>query len=438
MENLYVGFLGIILFVLLILLGIPITYTMAAVGAGGMIFVYGIEGVFQFIPIKLYTFASAFTFAALPLFLLMGFIAFHADLSKDSYDAARAWFGKIPGGLAVATVYSCAIFGAVSGSGLVMAAVFSKIAVPEMLKSGYNKRLSLGVVATASGLDALIPPSILMVILGVLTETSVGRLLIAGIMPGVLFAVVFAVAISLFCYLKPSYAPKIGSLDTSWRTRIRTLKNIWSVAILFILVLGSIYMGWATPDEAAGVGVIGSILVLIHRRKFSWAKLASAAIDCGKTSAMLLFLCGTGTIFAHFLSVTKVISTITGWMMGLGLPFSLLLVALCVTYLFLGSLMEPVSMLVLTLPFVVPIMEMHGASLVWFGVIFVMLACIGGVTPPFGLVLFVMKGTLGDQVDMKDIIAGALPFVILELFLIAILCIFPQISLWLPNMMFGK
>ena len=217
MENLYVGFSGIILFVVLILLSVPVTYAMAAVGIGGLTFVYGIAGVVEFIPTKLYSFCSTFTFAALPLFLLMGSVAFYADLSKDSYDAARAWLGKIPGGLAVATVYACAIFGAVSGSGLAEAAVFSKIAVPEMLKSGYNKRLSLGVVATASGIDALIPPSILMVVLGVMTETSIGKLLIAGILPGILFAVVLATVISLFCYLKPSYAPKIGSLDTSWQ-----------------------------------------------------------------------------------------------------------------------------------------------------------------------------------------------------------------------------
>jgi C4-dicarboxylate transporter DctM subunit len=438
MENLYVGFLGIIIFVALILLSIPITYAMAAVGTGGLIFVYGLSGVIEFIPTKLYSFCSTFTFAALPLFLLMGTIAFYADLSKDSYDAARAWFGKIPGGLAVATVYACAIFGAVSGSGLAEAAVFSKISVPEMLKSGYDKRLSLGVVATASGLDALIPPSILMVILGVMTETSIGKLLIAGIMPGVILAVVLAVAISLFCYLKPSFAPNLSAVDTCWKTRFRTLKNIWAVAILFILVLGSIYLGWATPDEAAGVGVIGAIIVLIQRKKFSWANLGYAAIDSAKASAMLFLLCGTATIFTQFLSVTKVIPTMTEWLTGLGLPFWFLLVILIVLYLFLGCLMDAVSMLVLTLPFVVPLMQMHGASLIWFGVIFVMLACIGGVTPPFGLTLFVMKGTLGDQVDMKDIIAGALPFVILELFFVAILCIFPQISLWLPNVMLGK
>jgi tripartite ATP-independent transporter DctM subunit len=294
------------------------------------------------------------------------------------------------------------------------------------------------VVATASGIDALIPPSILMVVLGVMTETSIGKLLIAGILPGILFAVVLAAAISLFCVLKPHYAPKIGSLDTSCKTRIRTLRNIWAVCILFLLVLGSIYMGLATPDEAAGVGVIGAILVLIQRRKFSWSNLASAAIDCGKTSAMLFLLCGTAAIFTQFLSVTKVIATVTAWMTGTGLPFWLLMVILLVLYLILGSLMDSVSMLVLTLPFVVPLMQAHGANIIWFGVVFIMVACIGGITPPFGLTIFVMKGTLGDKVELNDIFAGALPFVILQLFLVGILCLFPQISLWLPGVMFGK
>ena len=436
--DLYVGYLGIVVLIILIFLGVPITFCMAAVGVGGLIYINGVTGTIQFIPAQLYSFTSNFTFAALPLFLLMGFIAFYADLSKDSYDAARAWLGKIPGGLAVATVYACAIFGAASGSGLAEAAVFSKLAVPEMLKSGYNKRLSLGVVATASGIDALIPPSILMVILGVMTETSVGKLLIAGIMPGILFAVVLAAAISLFCYFKPSYAPKMGTLDTSWKTRMKTLGNIWAVCLLFLIVLGSIYLGWATPDEAAGVGVFGAFLLLLQRRKFSWANLRGAAIDCAKTSAMLFLIIGTTTIFTSFLSVTQVVSTSTQWVMGMNPPFWLLMVLLVVLYLILGCIIEPVSMLVLTLPFVVPLMQSHGANLIWFGVVFVMLACIAGISPPFGLTLFVMKSTLGDAVDLNDILLGALPFLSLQLLLLAVLIMFPAISLWLPNMMLGR
>ena len=438
MEPLYAGYLGIFLLIVLIFLSIPITYAMAAIGIGGLTYVYGFQGVIHFLPLQLYSFTSTFSFAALPLFLLMGFIAFHADLSQDSYDAARAWLGRMPGGLAVATVYACAIFGAASGSGLAEAAVFSKMAVPEMLKSGYNKRLSVGVVATASGIDALIPPSILMVIYGVMTETSIGKLLIAGIMPGILFAVVFAVGISLFCYFRPSYAPKGAVFDTSWRMRIRTLRKIWAVALLLFIVLGAIYLGWATPDEAAGVGVIGALLVLLHRKKFSWKSLKDSAIDCAKASAMLLLLGGTATIFVQFLSVTKVISSATQWMIGMQLPFWMLLVVLVVMYLCLGCLMDSVSMMVLTLPFVVPIIVDHGASLVWFGVVFVMVAAIGSVTPPMGLSIYVMKAALGDQVDLKDIFAGSAPFVILMLFLVAILCAVPQISLWLPGMMLGK
>ena len=219
MDQMYAGIIGCLVFVGLIAIRVPIAYGMGIVGTAGLIYVYGFETALHYIPLEVYSHTANFTFSALPLFLLMGYLAFHADLSKDSYDAARAWFGKVPGGLAVATVYACAIFGACSGSALAECAVFSKIAIPEMDSSGYNKRLSLGVIASASGLDVLIPPSIIFVVYGVMTETSIGHLLIAGILPGILYAGIFAVAIILFCILKPSYAPRVSSIDTSWKAK---------------------------------------------------------------------------------------------------------------------------------------------------------------------------------------------------------------------------
>lgn len=437
MPQLYAGYLGVAVLVLLILLKVPVAYALASVGTVGMIYLYGFKSAMLFIPPQIYSYSSNFSFAALPLFLLMGYIAFHADLSKDSYDAARAWLGRIPGGLAVATVYASAIFGACCGSGLVEAAVFSKICIPEMLKSGYNKRLSLGVLASASGLDAMIPPSVLMVIYGVLTETSIGQLLMAGILPGLLYATVFALAIVLWCHFKPSYAPRGTSFDTSWPTRLRTLRNIWAVFALFVLVLGSIYVGWATPDEAAGIGVFGSLLLLIYRKKFNWKNLLAAAIDSAKTSAMIFLIMGAATIFGAFMSVTGVIGEATQQIIGLHLPFGFLLAILIALYLLLGCLFDPVSNMVLTLPVVIPVLNAHGASLIWFGVIYTMLCCIGGVTPPFGLNIFVMKGALGDMVELQDIFAGAMPFVVLMIIIVTILCIFPQISLWIPNQMGG-
>ncbi|NWF92410.1 MAG: TRAP transporter large permease [Syntrophaceae bacterium] len=438
MESLHVGIIGSILFVALIFLRVPIAYGLGIIGTAGLLYVYGPATVFRFIPLEVYSHTSNFTLSALPLFILMGYLAYYADLSKDSYDAARAWFGKVPGGLAVATVYACAIFGACSGSSLAECAVFSKISVPEMTSSGYNKRLSLGVVAAAGGLDTLIPPSVIMVVFGVMTETSIGQLLIAGIVPGILYACVFAIAIIIFCYLKPSYAPSTVNIDTSWRARMAAIKNIWAVVLLFGLVLGAIYAGWATPDEAAAVGVLGSCLLVVYRKKFTWRKLKDAAVDSAKASAMIFLLFGAASIFAAFLSVTGVISALTEWVMKMKFPFWGIILALMILYLLMGCFLDAISMMVLTMPVVAPIIQAQGASLVWFGVFISMMMVIGAITPPLGLNCYVMKAALGDQVDLNDIFAGAMPFLALMIIIAIIICLFPEISLWLPNMMTKK
>jgi C4-dicarboxylate transporter, DctM subunit len=435
MDPLTVGILGFILFILLISVRVPISYGLAGIGTLGLFYIYSPQKALAFIPQQIYTQAASFTFAALPLFLLMGALAFRADLGKDSYEAARAWFGRIPGGLAVATVYACAIFGAVSGSGLAECAIFSKIAVPEMLSNKYNKKLALGVVAAGSGLDPLIPPSITMVVYGMLAEQSIGQLLIAGILPGILYAVIFAVAISLFCYFKPSYAPKVPNADTSWKAKIIAIKNIWTVVVLFCLVLGAIYAGWTTPDEAAAVGVFGSFLLLLIRKRFDWNHFKEAVIDCAKATAMIFLLVGGATVFSTFMSATGVISSLAKFVLGMDLPLWGLLGLIYFMYIILGCFFDGLSMLILTLPFVAPIIQAKGLSLIWFGVIYTMMGNIGGMTPPLGLNVYVMKGALGDDATLEEIFAGALPFVSLMILVTIILSIFPEISLYLPNLM---
>jgi tripartite ATP-independent transporter DctM subunit len=438
MEPITIGILGFILFCGLIVIRVPISYGLAGVGTMGLFYIYGPQKAIAFIPQQIYTHASNFTFAAIPLFLLMGYLAFYADLSKDAYDAARAWFGKIPGGLAVATIYACAIFGACSGSSLAECAVFSKIAIPEMVASKYNKKLALGVVAAAGGLDVLIPPSILMVVYGVMTETSVGKLLVAGILPGILYAVIFAVAVTLFCYFKPSYGPKASHADTSWKAKMIAIKKIWGVVLLFGLVLGAIYTGWATPDEAAAVGVFGSFLLVLFRKKFNWRNFNEAVIDSTKATAMIFLLLGGACVFTAFMSVTGVVSAIAKWIIGMNLPLWGLLGFLYILYLIMGCFLDAVSMMLLTMPFVVPILQAKGLSLIWFGVIICMLCVIGAITPPLGLNVYVMKGALGKEVKLEEIFAGALPFVFLMVLITIILSIFPQISLFLPDLMMGK
>lgn len=435
MDQLTIGLLGFAIFLVLSLLRVPIAYGMAIVGLGGMMVVYPIDAAFKFIPTGLFTYTSNFTLSALPLFILMGTLAFYADLGKDAYDAAKAWFGRVPGGLGVATVYSSAIFGACSGSSLSAVAVFSKIAVPEMVRAGYNKKMALGVVASAGCLDVLIPPSILMVFYGIITETSVGQLLIAGIMPGILTAVLMATAVMITCKLYPETAPISTDLDTSWPTRWKTLKSLWAAAALFISVLGAIYTGFATPDEAAAVGVVGALLLVYIRGNLTWERVTYSFIDSAKVTAMIFLLLGAGYIFSTFLSTTGVVSTMTGWIKSLDLSFFALMVGIVILYLFLGCFLDAISMMVLTMPVLAPLITDFDMSLVWFGVVVVVMMAIGTITPPLGLNCFVMKGALGDDYALKDIFAGSLPFVFLMLITVALMVIFPDICLWLPELM---
>ena len=435
MDSLQVGIVGCVVFLALTFLRVPIAYCMAIVGLGGLLVVYPLETAYKFLSTGLFTYTSNFTLAALPLFIFMGSLAYYANLGKDAYEAAKAWFGRVPGGLGVATVYSSAVFGACSGSSLSEVAVFSKIAVPEMLRAGYNKRLAVGVVASAGCLGVLIPPSILLVFYGILTETSIGQLLVAGVVPGVLYAVLMATAVSIFCRLRPSVAPKATHLDVSWAARKAAIRKLWGPAALFLLVLGSIYTGWATPDEAAAVGVVGSLVIVVVRRQLSWARLKEAAVDSAKVSAMIFLLLGAGSIFSTFLSTTGVVTSLTSWVMDMQLPFWGLMLSIVLLYLFLGCFLDAISMMVLTMPLVTPLIVEADGSLVWFGVIVTMMMAIGAITPPLGLNCFVMKGALGDEVSLADIFLGALPFVALMLATVAILIIFPELSLWLPELM---
>lgn len=435
MDPINVGLVGSAIFIAITFLRVPIAYGMFIVGLGGLMFVYPIGSAFQFLPTGLFSYTSSFTLAALPLFILMGQLAFYADIGKDAYDAAKAFVGRVPGGLAVGTVYSSAVFGACSGSSLSEVAVFSKIAVPEMVRAGYSRRLAAGTVASAGCLGVLIPPSILLIFYGVLTETSIGQLLIGGIIPGIFYAVLMATTLMLVCTVFPKLAPRAVDVDTSWAAKVRAIKNLWSALLLFFLVLGAIYTGWATPDEAAAVGVVGSLLLVFLRGKFTLELLKQATIESAKGSAMIFLLLGGGSIFATFLSSTGVVGASTSLIIGLEMPFWALMTGIVALYLVLGCFLDAISMMILTMPLVAPLIEAHQMSLVWFGIVVTMMMAIGAITPPMGLNCFVMKGALGHQIELRDIFMGAAPFIVLMLAAVAILVIFPEMVLWLPELM---
>jgi C4-dicarboxylate transporter DctM subunit len=435
MDPFWTGVAGTIAVMLLIIFRFPIAFALAGIGTFGVASIFGLDKALNFIPYQLYSHISHFTFTAVPLFLLMGYFAFNAGLTQEAYDAARAWVGKLPGGLAVTTIGGCALFAATAGSSLAECAAMAKIAVPEMRKSGYSMRFATGVVASAGGMAVVIPPSIIMIIYGVITETSIGELLIAGVIPGILYFTVFALAIIGYARIRPESAPREVNVDTSWKARRSSIKKVWGIATLFALVIGGIYAGLVTPTEAAGLGAVGAFVLAAIKKKLDRVTLNGAIVDTVKASAMIFLLLGGASIFTIFMSASGVIATATSALIDLQLEAHLLLIALFGLYIVLGMFLDSISMMILTLPLVMPILKSQGLSVIWFGVIMCMIVEIGCITPPMGLNVYVIKGALGKSVDLTDIFAGALPFVLLEILIVIVLYYFPGIALWLPSMM---
>lgn len=435
MDPIVVGIIGVAALLGLIIIRVPIAYALAGVGLLGSIYLMGLDRVLSYFPHLIYSHTSKFTFTAIPLFLLMGYFAFYAGITDAAYDAARAWVGKIPGGLGIATVGGCALFAATAGSSLAECAAMAKIAVPEMVKSGYSRRFATGIVASAGGLAVVIPPSIIMVIYGVATETSVGQLLVAGILPGIIYTLVFAIAIWLFALLKPSSAPIDPRLDTSWKARIQSLKKLTDIVILFGISIGGIYAGIVTPTEGAALGAVAAFALTFFKGRLTWKTFKMAIMETVTASTIIFLLFAGASIFTIFVTYTGLVDAFANWLIGLGLTKTMLFTAILVMYIILGCFLDSISMMILTLPFVIPIIEAQGLSLIWFGVIMCMIVEIGCITPPMGLNVYVMKAAMGDSIELTEIFAGALPFVILMVVVVYILYYFPIIALWLPSLM---
>lgn len=435
MDPLIVGFVGVFALMALIILRVPIAFALLAVGVLGLIYLMGVDQVVSFVPHQIYSRTAKFTFTAVPLFLLMGYFAYYAGITDEAYDVARAWVGRVPGGLGLATVVGCALFAASAGSSLGECAAMSKIAVPQMRKSGYSPRLATGLVASAGGLAVVIPPSVIMVIYGVLTEQSVGQLLVAGILPGVLYFSVFAVAIVIFAMIRPESAPVEPKAVSSWKTRIMSVGRIWEIAVLFAISIGGIYTGLVTPTEGAALGALAAILLTLFKGRLTWGIFKAAILETVSASAVIFMLFVGAAAFTIFLNLSGVLQTSTTWLIGLELSKVQLFWALILLFVVMGSFLDAISIMLVTLPLILPIIEAQGFSPVWFGVIMCMIVEIGCITPPMGLNVYVMKAALGKSVDLNDIFIGAMPFVVLMLIIVAILFYFPEIALWLPNHM---
>lgn len=437
MESHYVGLLGFVVLLALIGLRVPIAFALTLVGFGGLLILSGTDATFALLASQMYSSVANNTLTAIPLFLLMGYFAFHAGLTRACFDTARLWMARLPGGLAIATVAGCALFGACAGSGVAAAGAMGRVSIPEMLRYGYDRKLACGSVAAAATLAVLIPPSIVMVVYAILTEVSIGRLLLAGYIPGILSALILMAMIVVRCSLDPSLAPQV-TIKITWSDRFKSLKNIWGITLLIALVLGGIYTGFVTATEAAAIGALGAFVLMITARQLNRATFRDSMLETGRTTGMIFLLLVGASIFTGFMAISGVPQILAELIIDGKYSMWTVLAIICVVYLFLGMFLDSISMMLLTLPVLLPVLKALDIDMIWFGIIVVKLVEIGCITPPFGITVYVVKGVVGNTVSLEDVFRGIWWFLAMEIFTLLVLIAFPVISTILPDMMLGK
>ena len=423
---------GFIAIFVLALLRLPLAFAMAIVGVVGMGFMRGWQPALASSAQVVYETGFAYTLSVIPLFILMGNFVAKAGLAHELFRAAYVFIGHLRGGLAHATIAACAGFGAICGSSIATAATMSKVAYPSMKKLGYSDSLSTGVIAAGGTLGIMIPPSTIMVIYGIVTETNIGRLFAAGVIPGLLTAILLMLAVVVVTSIDPEHAPP--GERSSWPQRWSALRGIWGVLLLVIVVLGGIYGGVFTATEGAGIGASGAFLFALARGALGWRSLLDVLVESARTTAMLFALLIAATIFANFVNFTSMPGELKEIITHLGLSPVMVVAAMMAIYVLLGTVMEELTMVLLTIPLFFPIVMALGFDPVWFGVLIVMVIQIGLVSPPVGMNLFVLNALL-PRVGLGTIFKGVWPFVLVQIVMLAILVAFPVLSLWLPSFM---
>ncbi|SFJ91008.1 TRAP transporter large permease [Celeribacter neptunius] len=437
METLYFGLATLAILLTLIGLRVPIGVALGVVSLGGLAYVRNVPIALSILRETPFSFAASWDLTAIPMFLLMGAIANQSGISSALFRAARLWFSALPGGLAVAANMASAGFAAACGSSLASAAAMGRLAIPEMLRAGYDKGLATGVVASAGTLSALIPPSILLVLYGVFAEVSISRLLIAGVIPGLLTGAAYVVMILIRCKLNPALAPKLDAEDlaTLKRDRMSSLKETWPLAVLILGIIGGLYGGIVTPTEAGGAGAALALVISLVQRRMSLRRFIEALKEAMAVTAQIFFVGMGAVMYTRLLSLTGVsgllVDMIGGWA---GDPL-LIVIALSVIYLVLGMFLDPLGIMLITMPVFLPMIDTLGLDLIWFGIIVVKYIEIGMITPPMGMNVFVVKSVVGDQVPIWTIFRGVGWFLACEVVVMVLLIAFPSITLFLPDLM---
>lgn len=434
-DPIVVGILGSLLVMVLLLLKMPIAFLMMFVGFLGIWKLTSFEAALPVVARTVYETAANYPYTIIPLFILMGGFANTAGITRALYETFDKWFRRLPGGLGVATIAACAGFAAVSGSSVAGAAAMGNIALPEMKRFHYHPKLATGVVAAGGTLSFLIPPSLGFVVYGMLTEQSIGKLLVSGIIPGILLSSAYMAVVIGQVKLNPSIAPTIPGKVT-FGVKLKAFKGIWESILVFFIVMGGIYLGFINPTEAGAIGATALLIIVLVKRKLSWPSLFASLLEMARISIMVLYLVAGATVFSYFLALSTIPTEVSGWIAGLDISRYVILTIIIVIYFVLGCFLDAVSMMVLTLPVIYPVIVALHFNPIWFGVVSVLMMEAGLITPPVGLNVYTLAGVAKD-VPMTEIFKGAAPFLVSIIIVAIILTVFPGLVLFLPSLMGG-
>ena len=428
-----IGLLGIVLFLVLIALKIPISFAMIFVGILGFSILVNPSAAFSMATVELYANFSSYSLSVIPMFIWMGFIAYYSGVGGSLYNFSYKMIGHKPGGLAIATQAACAMFGAICGSNTATAATMGAIALPEMRKYKYDSSLSSASIAAGGALGVLIPPSVIFIIYGISSEQSIGKLFLAGIIPGILLMLLYMITIYILVKRNPGLGP--AGPKFGWKERIASLKDgLLEIIIVFLISIGGLFAGWFTPTEAGAVGACSILVITLIRKRISWDGFKNSLNDTVRTTAMIMLMVAGAIIFGRFIAVSRLPFALANWAANLALPPFGVITAILLIYLVLGCFIDALALILLTIPIFFPVaVQVLGYDPIWFGVIIVMVVAMGVITPPVGMNVYIIKGVAKD-IPTETIFKGVWPFIIAICVCLAILIAFPQIVTFLPNL----
>ncbi len=431
MTPLQIGLIGCILLFVLLFSSMPVGFAMLVSGLVGFALIVTPQAATSMITAELFDTFSSYNLTVIPLFVLMGQVAFHAGISTRLFRTAYTWIGHLPGGLAMATVGACAGFGAISGSGPATAATMASVALPEMRRYHYSDELASGAVASGGSLGMLIPPSVVFIVYALMTEQSIGALFLAGVIPGILISILFCISIFVRCVHNPALGP--AGPKASWKERFKSLNGVLETLILFLFVMGGMFLGLFTPIEAAAVGAGGSLLIALIKRSLSFSLLHRILLETVRTSGMIFFIVAAAVVFGRFLAVSQIPFFLANWFVSLPLPGFMIMALIIIFFLFMGCFIDSLALVLLTVPIFYPVILELGYNPIWFGVLIVVITQMGVITPPVGVNIYVVSG-IERNIPLQTIFKGAMPFLYMLVLFAALLMLFPDIALFLPGL----